>query len=145
MKLSAIPISVLIIMSVIANPVFGLSSLEKVSLSETGLVSRSGNPIGPNVNINQQALVASKITNMQDISQDFIYIVQIKNEDGTVIKIGWITGNLTKQQKFVPAVSWVPTTQGTFTVEIYVWDGLDQKKHNYEALTDVVKFTVISS
>ncbi len=145
MKLSAIPISVLIIMSLFANPIFGLSSLEKVSLSETGLVNRSGTSIGPNVNINQQALVSSKITNMQDTSQDFIYIVQIKNEDDIVIKIGWITGNLTKQQKFVPAVSWVPTTQGTFTVEIYVWDGLDQKKHNYEALTDVVKFTVISS
>ncbi len=145
MKLTAIPISVLIIMSLIANPIFGLSSLEKVSLSETGLVNRSGIPIGSNVNINQQALVSSKITNMQDTSQDFIYIVQIKNEDDIVIKIGWITGNLTKQQKFVPAVSWVPTTQGTFTVEIYVWDGLDQKRHNYEALTDVVKFTVISS
>lgn len=145
MKLLAIPISVLIIMSIAANPVFGLSSLEKVTLSETGLVNRSGNPIGTNVNINQQALVSSKITNMQDISQDFIYIVQIKNENGAVVKIGWITGNLTKHQKFVPAVSWVPTTQGTFTIEIYVWDGLDQKKHNYEALTDVVKFSVISS
>ena len=145
MKSLALPICILIIMSLIVNPGFGLSSLEKVSLSETGLVNRSGTPIGTNVNINQQALVSSKITNMQDASQDFIYIVQIKNEEGVVVKIGWITGNLTKNQKFVPAVSWVPTTQGTFTIEIYVWDGLDQKRHNYEALTDVVKFTVISS
>ena len=145
MRISAILITSLITLGIVINPIFGLTSLEKVVLSETGLVNRSGVPIGTNVNVNQQVLVSSKITNMQETTQDFIYIVQIKNEDDVVVKIGWITGNLTKQQKFVPAVSWVPTTQGTFTVEIYVWDGLDQKRHNYEALTDTVRFLVISS
>ncbi|MDH3191476.1 MAG: hypothetical protein OEM18_02160 [Nitrosopumilus sp.] len=145
MRTSVILITVLITLAILINPALGLQSLDKVVLSETGLVNRSGIPIGANVNVNQQVLVSSKITNMQDTTQDFIYIVQIKNENDIVVKIGWITGNLTKQQKFVPAVSWVPKTQGTFTVEIYVWDGLDQKKHNYEALTDVVRFSVISS
>jgi hypothetical protein len=145
MRTSVILITVLITLAILINPALGLQSLDKVVLSETGLVNRSGIPIGANVNVNQQVLVSSKITNMQDTTQDFIYIVQIKNENDIVVKIGWITGNLTKQQKFVPAVSWVPKTHGTFTVEIYVWDGLDQKKHNYEALTDIVRFSVISS
>ena len=145
MKLLTLLFGILVILSISINPILGLTPLEKVSLSETGLVDRSGNPIGSNVNVNQQVLVSSKITNMQETSQDFIYIVQIKNENGVVEKIGWITGSLTANQKFVPAVSWVPNQQSTFTVEIYVWDGLDQKKHKYEALTDSVKFLVISS
>ena len=136
---------VLVIMSMMLNPVLALSSLNKVVVSESGLVNRSGNPIGTNVNVNQQVLISSKITNAQDVNQDFIYIVQIKNEEGVVIKIGWITGSLTKYQNFVPAVSWVPKTQENFIVEIYVWDGLDQKKHEHEALTNMIKFSVISS
>ncbi len=136
---------VLIAFSIMINPVFGLTSLEKVVVSESGLVNRSGNTIGTNVNVNQQVLISSKITNTQEVNQDFIYIVQIKNEDGAVVKIGWITGSLTRHQNFVPAVSWVPTVQGIFTIEIYVWDGFDQKKHDYEALTDMVKFSVTSS
>ncbi|QUC65306.1 hypothetical protein NsoK4_03405 [Nitrosopumilus sp. K4] len=127
------------------SPAFGLAPLEKVIVTEPGLVNRSGTPIGTNVNVNQQVLVSSKITNAQEINQDFIFIVQIKDESGAVIKIGWITGSLTKYQNFTPAFSWIPTSQGTFSVEIYVWDGLDQKKHNYEALSEPIKFLVISS
>lgn len=136
---------VLVIISMMVNPALALSSLDKVVVSESGLVNRSGNPIGTNVNVNQQVLISSKITNAQDVNQDFIYIVQIKNEQGVVIKIGWITGSLTKYQNFVPAVSWVPKTQENFTVEVYVWDGLDQKIHEHEALTSMIKFSVISS
>jgi len=135
----------LLVLCIMINPVHGAVPLEKVKISESGLVNRIGNPIGTNVNVNQQVLISSKITNMQADDQDFIYIVQIKNENEGVVKIGWITGKLTKNQNFVPAVSWVPTTQETFTIEIYVWDGLDPKKHKYEALSDVIKFLVTSS
>lgn len=144
MKIFAIPL-ILIILSVIANPAFGISSLEKIVVNDAGLVNRSGNHIGNNVNVNQQVLVSSKITNTQDKNQDFIYIVQIKDASGAVMKIGWITGSLTKFQNFVPAVSWSPSTQGTFTVEIYVWDGLNQQKHKYEALAEMITFTITSS
>lgn len=144
MKIFAI-IPILLILCITSNPAYGLSSLDKVVVSESGLVNRSGNPIGTNVNVNQQVLVSSKITNTQGNNQDFIYIVQIKNEADVVIKLGWISGTLTKFQNFVPAVSWVPTTQETFIVEIYVWDGLNQQKHHYEALTKAIEFSVTSS
>lgn len=144
MKIFAIPV-VLIVLSIAFSPVFGISSLDKITVNDAGLVNRSGNPIGNNVNVNQQVLVSSKITNTQNANQDFIYIVQIKGESGAVMKIGWITGTLTKFQNFVPAVSWFPATQGTYTVEIYVWDGLNQQKHKYEALTEMITFTVTAS
>lgn len=144
MKIFAIPIA-LIVLSIAMSPVFGISSLDKITVNDAGLVNRSGNPIGNNVNVNQQVLVSSKITNTQNANQDFIYIVQIKGESGAVMKIGWITGTLTKFQNFVPAVSWFPATQGTYTVEIYVWDGLNQQKHKYEALTEMITFTVTAS
>lgn len=144
MRIFAI-LSILLILTIPVNQGFGLSSLDKVVVSEAGLVNRSGTPIGTNVNVNQQVLVSAKIANAQDMNQDFIYIVQIKDNSGSVIKIGWITGTLTKFQSFVPAVSWFPTKQGAFTVEIYVWDGLNQQKHHYEALTKMIEFTITSS
>ena len=129
----------------LGNQAFAMSSLDKVVVSESGLVNRSGNPIGTNVNVNQQVLISAKIANAQEENQDFIYIVQIKDKSGAVIKMGWITGTLTKFQSFVPAVSWFPEKQGMFTVEIYVWDGLNQQKHHYEALTRMIQFSVTSS
>lgn len=144
MRYLILPLMMLIIFS-FSSPAFGLKPLEKVVVSDPGLVNRAGTAIGTNVNVNQQVLISSKITNAQEINQDFIFLVQIKDERGAAIKIGWITGSLTKYQNFTPAFSWIPSTQGTFSVEIYVWDGLDQKKHNFEALTDPVKFSVTSS
>ena len=144
MKIIAI-LSILLILTMSVNYAFGMSSLDKIVVSESGLVNRSGIPIGTNVNVNQQVLVSAKIANAQDKNQDFIYIVQIKDQTGSVIKMGWITGTLTKFQSFVPAVSWFPAKQGAFTVEIYVWDGLNQQKHHYEALTKMIEFSVTSS
>lgn len=144
MKVFAI-VLILIVLTMSSSYAFGISSLDKVVVSESGLVNRSGIPIGTNVNVNQQVLVSAKITNAQEKNQDFIYIVQIKDNTGSVIKMGWITGTLTKFQSFLPAVSWFPAKQGTFTVEIYVWDGLNQQKHHYEALTKMIEFSVTSS
>ena len=102
MKTSAI-IASLVVLSMLSSAL-AITPLEKVNISEPGLVNRIGAHVGKNINVNQQVLISSKITNMQETPQDFIYIVQIKNESENVIKIDWFTGSLTKFQNFVPAV-----------------------------------------
>ena len=52
------------------------------------------------------------------------YLVQIKNNEGFVVSLGWISGQLTPDQKLCPSLSWTPNESGEFTTEIYVWEGL---------------------
>ena len=52
------------------------------------------------------------------------YLVQIKNNEGFVVSLGWISGQLTPDQKLSPSLSWTPNESGEFTTEIYVWEGL---------------------
>ena len=88
--------------------------------------------MGDNVNVNQQIQISVDITNNQTRSQNFVYLVQIINDEGVVVSLGWISGQLTPDQKLSPSLSWTPTEAGKFNAEIFVWEGL--KNHN--ALTE---------
>jgi len=89
-------------------------------------------PLGNNVNVDQQIQISADITNNQKISQTFIYLVQIKDEENFVVSVGWISGQLTPNQKLNPSLSWTPTQLGEFTAEIFVWEGL----RNHNALSE---------
>jgi len=49
-----------------------------------------------------------------------------------VVSVGWISGQLTPDQKLNPSLSWTPVDSGEFTAEIFVWEGLQ----NQRALTE---------
>ena len=77
-----------------------------------------------NVNVYQQIQISADITNNQKKSQNFVYIVQIKNENGIVVSLGWISAQLSLNQKLSPSLSWSPDNEGKFIAEIFVWEGL---------------------
>ena len=70
-------------------------------------------------------------------SQNFVYLVQIKNDAELVVSLGWISGQLTPDQQLSPSLSWTPNASGEFTAEIFVWEGLN----NHNALSE---YTVIA-
>ena len=63
-----------------------------------------------------------EVITTQDEIQDFVYIVQVKDENDVVVKLGWISGSLTSYQSFSPSLSWTPKESGVYTAEIFVWD-----------------------
>ena len=73
------------------NPTWATASLEKVSISDTRLVNAFGSPVSELVNVNQQVQISTEIKNNQERSQKFVYIVQIKDEQGFVVSLGWIS------------------------------------------------------
>ena len=91
--------------------------------------------------VNQKVKITAKITNTQDGIQDFVYIVQIKDENDVVVKLGWISGSLTKYQSFSPSLSWTPKDSGVYLAEIFVWDTLLTQG----ALTNTVTLEIITS
>ena len=130
-----------LVLALANNPVFAIDPLERAIINDERLVNLSGATLGEHIIVNQQVQVTAKITNMQEDNQDFVYIVQIKDENDFVVKLGWISGSLTKYQSFSPSLSWTPVESGTYTAEIFVWDSLLHQS----ALTNTAKLEIITS
>jgi hypothetical protein len=128
----------IIAITVSVNPAFALNELERSSIENPRLENAFEVPIMDNVNVNQQIQISSDITNNQKKSQNFVYLVQIKNESELVVSLGWISGQLTPDQKLSPSLSWTPTDSGKYVAEIFVWEGL--KNHN--ALSEYSKLQI---
>jgi hypothetical protein len=129
-------LTIVIITSV--NPVFALNELERTSIENPRLENAFEVPVMDNVNRNQQIQISSDIINHQEKSQNFVYLVQIKNEADVVVSLGWISGQLTPHQELSPSLSWTPTHSGKHVAEIFVWEGL--KNHN--ALSEYSKLQI---
>ena len=123
------------------NSAYGISPLERAVVTDQRLVNLSGSTLGEHILVNQQVQITAKITNTQDNIQDFVYIVQIKDENDFVVKLGWISGSLTNYQNLDPSLSWTPNESGVYTAEIFVWDSLLHQS----ALTNSVSLEIIAS
>ena len=125
-------LAMLLVFSISFTPVFALTELERATVTEPKLVNAFGAPIGSVVTVDQQIQIAADITNNQEKTQTFVYLVQIKDKAGFVVSVGWISGQLTPDQKFSPSLSWTPNKSEEFTAEIYVWESVI----NHKALTE---------
>jgi hypothetical protein len=75
--------------------------------------------------VNKQVQITSDVTNNQDRTQPFAYLVQIQNQDGVVVSLSWLTGSLDSGQSLNPSQSWTPVSPGTYTAQIFVWAGIN--------------------
>jgi hypothetical protein len=115
--------------------------LDRVPASSPRLENFAGNQVSQNVIVNQLVQVTADVTNNQDIPQDFIYIVQIKDEFGIIRYLAWISGTLEPGQSFSAARSWTPDTVGKFVAEIFVWESFS----NPEPLSNSISLTMTAS
>jgi hypothetical protein len=115
-----------------ATPAFALTELERTTMVDPRLENAFGAPVSDKINVNQQIQISADITNHQTKSQNFVYLVQIKNDADIVISLGWISGQLTPDQKLSPSLSWTPTESGEFIAEVFVWEGIV----NHKALSE---------
>ncbi len=120
-----------LVLSISLTSALALTELQRATISDPRLETTFEIPLGNNVNVDQQFQISADITNNQEKSQNFVYLVQIKDKTGFVVSFGWISGQLTPDQKLSPSLSWSPDKSGEFTAEIYVWEGLI----NHKALT----------
>ena len=103
-------------------------------IQDAELVSQSEDMLS----VDEQVMVVADLSNGQDRNQNFAYIVQIRDENDSVISLSWLTGSLTLGQKFSPALSWTPIATGSYTIEIFVWESLA----NPDALSAPLLLTV---
>ena len=129
---------VILVITVSITPAFALTELERASVMDPRLEMFSGSTISNNINVNQQIQISADITNHQTKSQNFVYLVQIKNDADLVVSLGWISGQLTPNQELSPSLSWTSSDSGKYTAEVFVWEGL--KNHN--ALSEYTKLSI---
>ncbi len=121
--------------------VYGIDPLDRVPASSPRLENIAGSQVTQNVIVNQLVQVTADITNNQDISQDFVYIVQIKDEFGIIRYLAWISGSLEPGQSFSAARSWTPRAAGKFVAEIFVWESFS----NPEPLSNSISLNMTAS
>lgn len=93
-------------------------------LGEPTLVDANDTPISGHINVNQQFYIAATLTHQGDAAQQFVYIVQIADESGSIVLLKWLGGELGPDQQFKISVSWTPATSGTYTIDTFLWDGI---------------------
>lgn len=119
---------IFLIFSLNFSPLFAISDLEPVTINNSLLKNTFGIQIVDNINTNQQVQISTDIKNNQEKPQDFVYIVQIKNMEGMVVSLGWISGQLAPDHTLNPSLSWTPNKAGEYTAEIFAWENLQSQK-----------------
>ena len=139
---------IMLVFAVLINPVFAITPLDRVDITNPRLVNAFGSKISDQINVNQQVQISADVKNNQEKSQKFVYVVQVKNQNGVIISLGWISGLLNPGQTFSPALSWTPKVSNVYTVEIFVWDvsdpGSNKSWQNLDALAEHVILKITS-
>ena len=110
----------------LAKVASSISHLERLTNSPITLTDNLGTPL-KSFQANNRIQIVGSITNEQNFDQKFVYLVQVKDHNDTVESISWIAGELSGQQNLDVSQSWLPKNSGTFFIETYVWNSLDDQ------------------
>jgi len=100
------------------------SILDRTPTSEPQIQDSQGKQLS-NVLVDQQVLIVADVTNALITQQPFTYFVQIQDDTGAVVSLGWLSGTLSPKQMLSPALSWTPLYPGTYRATVFVWEGID--------------------
>ncbi|MEM3652662.1 MAG: hypothetical protein QW158_07305 [Nitrososphaerales archaeon] len=82
--------------------------------------------------------VSAKITNTQNVDQETLYIVQVKDAQGNVVSFSFVSGLIPANRELTFALSWTPTAKGTYTIEVFAWDNFTDANVLAEMQTSTV-------
>ena len=111
--------------------------LERAPAANARVVDSFGNSLSE-VSVDQQVQIEADLVNGQDKDQSFAYLVQVQDANGVTVSLAWITGQLAAGQSFSPALSWIPSSAGTYEATVFVWESVD----NPTALSDTVSASI---
>ncbi|HJJ22796.1 MAG TPA: hypothetical protein OQH54_03660 [Nitrosopumilus sp.] len=98
--------------------------IQRLANSQILLSDSLGNQL-QSFSSNKQMQIVGTITNDHDFTQKFVYLFQVKNITNSVESISWIQGELSPKQSLDVSQSWVPEKSGTYQIETFVWNSLN--------------------
>jgi hypothetical protein len=69
----------------------------------------------------KQVLLATDMSNIGAADQPLIYIIQVKDNTGSVVYLSFLQGTVPGGKTFTFGLAWTPETTGEYTVEAYAW------------------------
>lgn len=72
----------------------------------------------------QEIGVQSILTNHGTTNQKFAYMVQVTGNNGETDYFQAFSASMLGNQSFNATQVWIPKAPGTYTVQVFVWDGL---------------------
>jgi len=96
---------------------------ERLKMETTEILGQTGSIIDE-LGVGQTGMIFSNVKNPLDFSQDFAYIVQIKDENRDVVSLSWVTGQAIPSQELGMSVSWMPEESGKYLIERFVWNSI---------------------
>lgn len=97
---------------------------EKMMMSQVKFEDARGVPIST-AKVGQNVLIRTSIKSMMQTSQDYAYIVQVKDAEHVTVFLEAKNGSVTPLGLSTPAITWVPEAEGAYNVEVYLWSGMD--------------------
>jgi len=98
-------------------------STERLTMDGLNILAQNGQPINK-LGIGQTGMIFSNVKNELDYKQDFAYIVQIKDKNGNVVSLLWVTGQVIPSQELGMSVSWTPEKYGEYTIDRFIWNSI---------------------
>ena len=113
-------------------------SQDSIGIEGPAVVDATGEDITGHINVNQKFYIASEISNKGTEGGPFVYIVKITDGDGTTVLLEWFGGEADPNQALNIAVFWAPAAPDTYTVQVFLWDGI----HTQNALDSTKSITI---
>jgi len=115
--------------------VYALEPLDRLQVTSPRLADLRGNTVSENVIVNQIVVITADLINGQEVTQNFVYIIQIKDSQNIIRYLSFIKAEVAPTKTFSPGVSWTSNISGKFVVEIYVWESFENPEPLSEFLT----------
>ena len=114
-----------------------IPSITRLENSPIRFSDSLGNPL-QSFSTNSQLQIVGSITNEYDFKQNFIYLIQVKNSINSTESISWMQGELFPKQSLDVSQSWTPTQPGTYQIETFVWNSLNNPAALAPMMSDLI-------
>ncbi len=92
----------------------------------TQIGNANGMPLLQNPKVGQTITFNDIISNGDyQNDQKISYIVQVKDSQGKVVFLKWVSDTVSPSNQIKAQLQWTPTSPGSYSAEVYVWDGMD--------------------
>lgn len=99
------------------------TSPQSISINKLLVADNLGNPKSE-LKQNDQFQIVATIQNQQNFQLPFVYLIQVTNDQNSVVGLLWIVGVINPDQILDVSQSWMADHGGHYKIETFVWSSL---------------------
>ncbi len=96
----------------------------RINVESPETVDQNSDPVGEGA-LGTPIGIQSTLVNSENRAITLTYIVKVTDSEGLTLMVSWIKGSVGSGMSLKPTIFWIPETSGSYSVDIFVWDSLD--------------------